>query len=149
MSSQRALLNLLLRLLEEGIIGSIVFVTHELPVLRNIATRVMVMYAGQLAEIGPVEEMIFRPSHPYTQALMNATIVIESSDRRHRIKGFEGQPPDLEDPPPGCRFHDRCPHATVECSAELPPVVTTGEDHHAACWWVEKTLKSTAASQGE
>ena len=76
--SQRALLALLVRLLDEGIIGGIVLVTHELPVLRNIADRTMIMYAGQVSETGPTDEVIFRPAHPYTRALMEATVVLES-----------------------------------------------------------------------
>jgi len=141
-SSQRALLALLERLLRERIIGSIVFVTHELPVLRNIAHRVMVMYAGQLAEVGPTEQLIFEPSHPYTKALMNATIVIESASRRERIPDFEGSPPDLAFPPPGCRFAPRCPMVHAHCTQEVPPEVTTEAGHQAACWWVADQMRA-------
>lgn len=139
-SSQRALLTLLRKLLDEGIIGSIVFVTHELPVLRHIADRIMIMYAGQLAEIGPADDLIFRPTHPYTQALMKATIVMESTTRKERIPDFEGAPPDLASPPPGCRFHPRCPLAMDECSKLIPPLVHSAADHDAACWWVSRNL---------
>ncbi len=141
-SSQRALLALLERLLREGIIGSIVFVTHELPVLRNIAQRVLVMYAGQLAEVGPTDHLIFEPSHPYTKALMNATVVIESANRRERIPDFEGSPPDLAAPPPGCRFAPRCPRAHAQCREETPPEVTTEVGHLAACWWVADQMRA-------
>lgn len=142
-SSQRALIALLLNLLREGIIGSIVFVTHELAVLRHIASRVLVMYAGQLAEIGPTEPIVFEPAHPYTQALMNATISIETTDRRERIKGFEGQPPDLGAPPVGCRFNPRCAHATDQCRTEAPPIFSIDSEHQAACWWVARTYSNT------
>jgi len=143
-SSQRALLTLLQRLLDEGIIGSIVFVTHELAVLRNIATRILIMYAGQLAEVGPSDKVIFDPYHPYTKALMNSTIVLESTTRQQRIQGFEGAPPDLLDPPSGCRFHPRCPVALEECAKELPPVVRTAANHEVACWWVQRKLAVTS-----
>ena len=145
-SSQRALLALLSRLLSEGIIGSIIFVTHELAVLRHLANRIMVMYAGQLAEVGPTESVIFEAAHPYAKALMNATVVLETTTRHQRIPGFEGAPPDLTDPPPGCRFHPRCTVATEQCSTSLPPLVSTAADHTAACWWVAHNLSAAKKS---
>ena len=114
-SAQRALLELMAQLLEQGIIGGIVLVTHELPILRNVADRTMIMYAGQVSEVGPTEKVIFEPAHPYTQGLMAATLVLESATKRQRIEGLEGAPPDLSQPPPGCRFHPRCRHATEAC----------------------------------
>lgn len=139
-SAQRALLALLSQLIHDRIIGAAIFVTHELPVLRHVSQRIMVMYAGQLAEIGPTEELIYEPSHPYTKALMNATIVIESTSRHERIPDFEGSPPDLSAPPPGCRFAPRCPKATARCTEKVPPEVTTDGGHRAACFWVADQL---------
>jgi len=139
-SSQRALLALLRRLLGDGIIGSIIFVTHELPVLRHISDRIMVMYAGQLAEIGPTESVISAPAHPYTTALLNATLDLETATRSQRIPDFAGAPPDLTDPPAGCRFSPRCPHAMDECRRLAPRVIEVRARHEVACWWVSKNL---------
>ncbi len=148
-SAQRALLALMAQLLEEGIIGGIVLVTHELPVLRNVAHRTMIMYAGQVSETGPTEEIIFAPTHPYTRALMDATVVLESASKRQRIEGLEGSPPDLSDPPAGCRFHPRCKVAVAACSETFPPVLTTSADHSAACWWLLETSGDGPAAPGE
>lgn len=135
-TSQRMLLALLLSFLEQRIIRGIVFITHELPLLRYIARRVAIMYAGQLVEVGPTDRVLFAPSHPYTQALMHATIVLEKGTRRQRIKTVGGAPPGLLAPPTGCRFHPRCPVVMPICSQAVPPVVSVGEQHEAACWYV-------------
>ncbi|BAS26800.1 ABC transporter ATP-binding protein [Limnochorda pilosa] len=135
-TSQRMLLALLVSFLEQSIIRGIVFITHELPLLRYIAQRIAIMYAGQLVEVGPTDRVLFAPSHPYTQALMHATIVLEKGTRRQRIKTVGGAPPGLLSPPPGCRFHPRCPVAMPICSQSVPPAVSVGERHDAACWWV-------------
>jgi len=148
-SAQRALLALMVQLLEQRIIGGIVLVTHELPILRNVATRTMIMYAGQVCETGPTEEVIFSPAHPYTRALMDATLVLESATKRERIEGLEGGPPDLSQPPGGCRFHPRCPHATEVCSRSLPPTVSPSPEHTAGCWWLAQSEPPTAAAAGE
>ncbi|MEJ2667115.1 MAG: ABC transporter ATP-binding protein [Deinococcales bacterium] len=148
-SAQRALLALLVQLLDQGIIGGIVLVTHELPILRNVAHRTMIMYAGQVCETGPTEEVIFAPAHPYTKALMDATLVLESATKRQRIEGLEGGPPDLSQPPSGCRFHPRCPHASPVCSKDLPPSVTPAPGHTAACWWLEQQRPPPPAAAEE
>lgn len=142
-SSQRALLELLSSLLEQRIIRGIVFITHELPLLRYIAHRIAIMYAGQLVEVGPTEKVLFEAAHPYTRALVDATIVLETGTRRQRIQTVGGSPPDLVSPPPGCRFHPRCPVAMPVCSQEMPPAVTVGPDHGAVCWYLAEK-RSTA-----
>lgn len=148
-TSQRMLLALLLSFLEQRIIRGIVFITHELPLLRYIARRVAVMYAGQLVEVGPTDRVLFAPSHPYTQALMHATIVLEKGTRRQRIKTVEGAPPGLLAPPPGCRFHPRCPVAMPICSQAVPPAVSVGERHQAACWYVAGHPSGEAGAAGD
>jgi len=148
--AQRALLALMVELLEQRIIGSIVLVTHELPILRNVAQRTMIMYAGQLCETGPTEEVIFAPAHPYTKALMQATLVLESATKRQRIEGLEGGPPDLSQPPGGCRFHPRCRYALEACSQSVPPTVVPSAGHDAVCWWLAQATPppTAAASDG-
>jgi peptide/nickel transport system ATP-binding protein len=139
-SSQKQLVQLLKLLLEKGVITSIAFITHDLPMLSNIADRIMVMYAGQLDEIGPTDQMVNNPQHPYTQALISSTLDPEPSVRHHRLEGIKGAPPDLRYPPSACRFHPRCPHAMQICAAEDPPKVGSTEDY-SLCWWVAEKAR--------
>lgn len=132
-SSQKQLVLLLKSLLD--IINSIVFITHDLPMLSNIADRIAVMYAGKLVEIGSTEQIVNEPRHPYTQALIASTLDPEPEIRNRRLEGIKGAPPDLRYPPSGCRFHPRCPFAMEICTRELPPEVGS-KDNFAACWWV-------------
>jgi peptide/nickel transport system ATP-binding protein len=142
-SAQRALLDLLRTLLDKEFISAIVFITHDLPLLSTIADRVAVMHAGQLAEIGPAGDMLGGPRHPYTQALVGTVLVPEPWVRTRRIVGISGGPPDLRQPPAGCRFHPRCPHALQVCREQEPPMVGTPDDH-AACWWVHERSRDQA-----
>ena len=139
-SSQRALLALLSNLLKQRIIRGIIFITHELPLLRYVAHRVTIMYAGQLAEAGPAEEVLFEAAHPYTKALMEATIVLETGTRRQRIQTLGGAPPNLASPPPGCRFHPRCRVTIPPCSQKAPPSVMVRPHHTAVCWWIAEQM---------
>ena len=132
-SSQKAVIRLLLALLGDGIITSIAFITHELPLLRQVASRIAIMYAGKLVELGTMEEIIFDPEHPYTRALMGTMLVPERHVREQRIEAIPGVPPDLKDPPEGCRFHPRCPQRLPICSLEEPPAKTVG-DRTTWCW---------------
>jgi peptide/nickel transport system ATP-binding protein len=132
-STQRTLIELLRELLSRRLVGAIIFVTHDLPVLRSIADRIAIMYAGQIIEVGSTDEIINRAHHPYTGALLRSVLVPEPEIRGRRISGIKGVPPDLADPPPGCRFHPRCSLAMQVCTS-TPPIV--GDDRqYAACWW--------------
>lgn len=142
--SQRALLALLSSLLEQRIIRGIIFITHELPLLRYVAHRVLIMYAGHVVEIGPTQEVLFEAAHPYTRALMDATIVLETGTRRCRIRTVGGSPPNLASPPPGCRFHPRCPVVMAPCSQHAPPRVTVRPRHTVACWYLDRPAAATA-----
>ncbi len=145
-STQKALVTLLLELLERGFIGSIIFITHDLPLLSNIADRIAVMYAGKIVEIGSTEAIVEAPEHPYTRALIGSTLVPEPGVRRRRIEGIKGAPPDLRFPPAGCRFHPRCPYAMDICAREEPPEVGNRE-RFAACWWVLEQRKARAIEE--
>ncbi|MBT8225063.1 MAG: ABC transporter ATP-binding protein [Dactylosporangium sp.] len=135
-STQKVMIELLIELLDRRLVGSVIFVTHDLPVLRMIAHRIAIMYAGRIAEIGETEEIINRARHPYTGALLASVLVPEPQIRRRRITGISGAPPSLADPPPGCRFHPRCNLATDVCRTTQPPQV--GDWHqYAACWWAQ------------
>ncbi|NLK07348.1 MAG: ABC transporter ATP-binding protein [Firmicutes bacterium] len=135
-SSQKSVISLLLALLKDEIITSIAFITHELPLLRQIATRIAIMYAGKLVELGTMEEIIFEPLHPYTEALMSTMLVPERHVREQRIQSIAGVPPDLKAPPKGCRFHPRCPKRLPVCSTEEPPAKEVG-DRTVWCWLMQ------------
>ncbi|MER3437829.1 MAG: hypothetical protein C4346_09715 [Chloroflexota bacterium] len=127
-SSQKALVFLLQRLLAERFISRIIFITHDLPLLSNIADRIAVFYAGKIVEIGSTRQIVDQPEHPYTRALITSTLVPEPHVRFQRL--------DLRQPPSGCRFHPRCQHAMEICARQEPPL--TGDDQRlVACWWVQ------------
>ncbi|MFL5712507.1 MAG: ABC transporter ATP-binding protein [Chloroflexota bacterium] len=109
---------------------SLILITHDLSVIAETCDRVMVMYAGRVAEEGPVSEVFTRPRHPYTRKLLAAFPNIHA-DRR-TLEVIPGSPPDLRDPPPGCRFAPRCSFAMDVCSVEVPPDVSFG-DVRVAC----------------
>ena len=122
---------LLLRELQRESGMSVVFVTHDVGVVAEIADRVAVMYAGRIVETGPVAEVIKRPRHPYTQGLLASTI--HGSMRGRRIDAIPGAPPDLAALPSGCSFAPRCRHARPECAAAVPEPVALGARHQARC----------------
>jgi peptide/nickel transport system ATP-binding protein len=136
-SSQRALVAMLVQLLQREFIRGIVFISHDLPLLTNIAHRIAIMYAGKIVEIAPVGDIVDGPAHPYTRALIGSALVPDPSVRRKRVLGIPGAPPDLRDPPNGCRFHPRCPLAMPVCSEEEPPLVGDGS-RSAACWAIAR-----------
>ena len=127
---QAQILELLERLRRElGL--SLILITHDLSVIAETCDRVLIMYAGRVAEEGTVDRVFRRPRHPYTQKLLGAFPNIHA-DRR-TLDVIPGQPPDLADPPPGCRFHPRCPFAMPVCSVEKPPEVTLDDGVRVAC----------------
>lgn len=110
---------------------SVIFITHDVSVAYNIANRMAVMYAGKIVEIGPAENIIRVPSHPYTQALISS--VPTGTRQDGRLKAIQGVPPNLLDPPHGCRYHPRCPHAMDICRTEEPEF-TVVEKNSVSCW---------------
>jgi oligopeptide/dipeptide ABC transporter ATP-binding protein len=110
---------------------SLILITHDLSVIAETCDRVMVMYAGRVAEEGPVSEVFRRPRHPYTAKLLGAFPNIHA-DRR-TLDVIAGQPPDLRDPPSGCRFHPRCPMARDICRDVVPPEIGFGDEVRVAC----------------
>lgn len=118
---------------------AIIWITHDLGVIANIADRVMVMYGGQVAEHGPVKDLFARPQHPYTRALLK-TIPSISGHRESRLQVIEGQPPILTRHPTACPFRTRCAHAFDRCERENPvrhsiDGAPVGYGHDVACHW--------------
>jgi oligopeptide/dipeptide ABC transporter ATP-binding protein len=111
-----------------------VFVAHDLSVVRHVSDRIAVMYLGKLVELSPAEELYVKPIHPYTMALLGAVPVPDPRENRERERVLvSGEPPNPIDPPPGCRFHTRCPHATEVCRTIEPPLWEYPGGHLAAC----------------
>lgn len=123
---------LILRELQKHLGMSAIFVTHDLGVAAEICDRIAVMYAGRIVETGTAVEVLQRPSHPYTQALLASTI--HGSMRGTRIQGIEGTAPDLTQLPSGCAFRERCPKATPQCAQGVPPLAAVQGGGQAACW---------------
>jgi peptide/nickel transport system ATP-binding protein len=124
-STQKAVIRLLFELMDRGIISSMLFITHELPLLRHVSSQIAVMYAGQFVEHGSTEQVIFDGQHPYTRALMGSMLSLDMSRQRagrERPKpvGLEGAPPDLKRVITGCRFAERCPAVQPDCPASAP-----------------------------
>lgn len=113
---------------------SIIFISHDLAVAAEIADRIATMYAGEIVEVGPVEEVFYRPRHAYTLSLLDAAPHLSAGNEQ--LDSIPGSPPDLIEPPSGCKFHPRCRFATTQCATTPPPFVVTPEDpnHLVACY---------------
>jgi len=134
-SSQKIVIKLLVELLRRKIIKSVVFITHELPLLRHFADRIAIMYAGKIVEIGPMEDIIFNPFHPYSRLLTSSVLVPEPGMKQKKIEAIPGVPPNLKNPPSGCRFHPRCPsYMEGLCNVKIPPLIEVKEDHRVSCF---------------
>jgi peptide/nickel transport system ATP-binding protein/oligopeptide transport system ATP-binding protein len=131
-SVQAQVVNLLADLQRRLGIG-LVFIAHDLAVVRHVSHRVAVMYLGRIAELGPATGVYGEPAHPYTQALLSAAPVRHPRDRGRERIVLTGDPPSPVDPPPGCRFHTRCPLAAEVCRTDTPPLRELAGAHLAAC----------------
>ncbi|MFL5804729.1 MAG: ABC transporter ATP-binding protein [Roseiflexaceae bacterium] len=128
--TQRTVIEVLRRLKEE--LGfAMIFITHDLAVAAELADRVATMYAGRIVEIGPVNEIFYQAGHPYSLGLIQAVPTVTGAFAD--LASIEGSPPDLIDPPLGCKFHPRCPYVTPRSREEEPQLVSIGADHFVAC----------------
>ena len=127
---QAQILNLMKKLKKE-LEMSLIFITHDLSTLAEISDRLAIMYAGKFVEIGDSMRIYHEPAHPYTQKLLRA--IPRLHEDVDKLEFIPGTPPNLIEPPSGCRFHPRCPYAKPVCSREDPPMVRVNKDHHAAC----------------
>lgn len=113
---------------------AVILITHAMGVIAETAQRVVVMYAGKIVEEAPVEELFRAPRHPYTQGLIRSIPRIDTAAlQKRRLETIAGVVPSLLNPPPGCRFAPRCPHAMPKCIAAIPPLRDVGAGHRMAC----------------
>lgn len=140
-TSQKMVIRMMRELMEKGYIKSMIFITHELPLLYNVTDDIMVMYAGQIVERGTAKEMVFDPIHPYAKGLMDSIIVPEAGVRENKLTAIPGAPPNLKKPPMGCRFADRCKYAKPECKAVPPQMKDAGNGREYRCLYAESELR--------
>ncbi|WP_437642191.1 ABC transporter ATP-binding protein [Sorangium sp. So ce854] len=110
---------------------SILFITHDLSLIAEFSTRIAILYAGKLAETARAKDLFSDPKHPYTQGLLGSFPSVRGP--RRRLQGIPGSPPDMRNPPSGCRFHPRCPQAFATCHNELPVLREIAPEHRGAC----------------
>jgi peptide/nickel transport system ATP-binding protein len=122
----------LLRDLSRATGTSVLLITHDLGVVAEMCTRVIVMYAGEIVEQARVDDIFARPQHPYTVGLLGS--IPRTGDSRSRLSSIAGSVPALTVPIPGCRFAPRCPFADAKCNATAPPLADTGDGHLSRCW---------------
>ena len=122
----------LIRELQERTKTAVLYISHDLSLVKRVCDRVAVMYAGRIAEVGSSDELFSDPQHPYTRGLLAA--IPSASHERGRLVAIEGTVPELVDPDPGCRFAGRCPHEADVCSTIDPDLKPTEEDHAVACF---------------
>jgi len=136
---QAQILELVGRLKDE--FGSaVILITHDLGVVAGIADRIAVMYAGRIVEFGPKRDLFYDPQHPYTWGLLGSIPRLDRP-KAERLHSIAGMPPSLIDPPPGCRFRPRCPHAFDRCAAEPALEARVGEGRHLDRCWLDPDTK--------
>ncbi|MDE3083884.1 MAG: ATP-binding cassette domain-containing protein, partial [Verrucomicrobiota bacterium] len=132
-SIQAQILNLLARLVREMNL-SLIFIAHDLSVVKHVSDRVAVMYLGKIVELGPAITVIERPLHPYTRALVSAIPTPDPDAERARQRiVLPGDPPSPINPPVGCLFHPRCPYMQEKCKAAMPPLIPADGTREVAC----------------
>lgn len=130
--SVRAMILELMKQLKEEMNLTYLFITHDLSTAKYLCDRIAIMYLGRIIEIGEIEELFSNPHHPYTKALLDA-VPVPDPDQRRKEPVVRGEIPSAVNPPSGCHFHPRCPHATDICKAERPPLKDIAPGHSSAC----------------
>jgi len=146
-TSQKMVIKMLKQLMEAGFISSMIFITHELPLLYNVTDDIMVMYAGQIVEKAAAQEAVFDPLHPYSKGLMGSIIVPEKGLRDVKLTAIPGVPPNLKKPPMGCRFAERCKLAKPECRVTSVPLYDAGNGRTYRCILSENELREAYARE--
>lgn len=135
-TTQKAVIRMIFDLLDKQIFSTMIFITHELPLLRHVAKRIAVMYAGEFVELGTTEQLIFDARHPYTKALMGSMLSAEPGQKQKKPVSIEGAPPNLAKPIQGCRFAARCPQVREECRVNKQDIRIVG-DRQVRCDYAE------------
>ncbi len=132
-STQKAVCEMLVEFRDRGFVKSTIIITHDISILYQIADSILVMYAGQLSEKAPTEVVFRDARHPYTRMLIGSLPKVGVRHQEERLRGIPGSPPQLLNPPEGCRFRERCPVAFDRCT-EVPPFLEISPGHFVACW---------------
>ena len=140
-TSQKMVIKMLKDSMDKGFIKSMIFITHELPLLYNVTNDIMVMYAGQIVEQAGAREAVFDPLHPYSKGLMGSIIVPEAGLREAKLTAIPGVPPNLKNPPAGCRFAERCKYVRPECKVTSVGLYEAGLGRAYRCIFTEKDLR--------
>ena len=140
---------MLLDMMKKGIIKSMLFITHELPLLYNVTDDIMVMYAGQIVESATAKEAVFDPLHPYSKGLMGSIIVPESGLREVELAAIPGTPPNLKNPPSGCRFAERCKFVQPECKMRSVDLIKVDGGRAYRCIFTEKQLRKAYKNESK
>jgi peptide/nickel transport system ATP-binding protein len=146
-TSQKMVIKMMKDMMAKGLVKSMIFITHELPLLYNVTDDIMVMYAGQIVERGSAKEMVFDPIHPYSRGLMNSILVPEEGTRDVKLTAIPGTPPNLKHPPAGCRFAERCRYATPACKFNQMPIIDIGGGRQYRCGMSVEKLREVYASE--
>ncbi len=137
--TQRSILDVLQQMRQE-LQFSTIFISHDLAVAAEIADRIATMYAGELVEVGPVDEVFYHPRHAYTLSLLNAAPRLSAG--KEELESIPGSPPDLIDPPTGCKFNPRCTFATEICKRERPQLSAEADHHAVACHHSQQVVQT-------
>lgn len=138
-TSQKRMIKMLVDLKRDGVIESIMCISHDISILRQLCTKCAIMYCGKIVEIGDMETIVNEPFHPYTKGLISSIVSYDPNRRgRGGLRSIPGMHPDLRNPPPGCRFHPRCEECMTICKTEEPPLIEVADKGHmVSCWLYE------------
>lgn len=148
-TSQKMVIKMLRNLMDNGYIKAMIFITHELPLLYNVTDDIMVMYAGQIVEKASSHDAVFDPLHPYSKGLMGSIIVPEEGLRDVKLTAIPGVPPNLKNPPAGCRFAERCKFVRPECRATNVELRELPNGRTYRCIFSEDELREKYAREAQ
>ena len=148
-TSQKMVIKMLKNMMDMGFIKAMIFITHELPLLYNVTDDIMVMYAAQIVESGTARQMVFDPIHPYSRGLMQSILVPEEGMRCNALGAIPGTPPNLKNPPAGCRFAERCKYVVPQCRGNAVALTSVGEQRAYRCIHSEAFLKAAYAAEAD
>ena len=131
--SQREMVKTLVDIQRKGVIKSLIAVSHDLAMLRQLCDSIAIMYAGEFVESGKMDVIVNNPLHPYTRLLLASLLPLERDLERESLESIPGRHPDMRSPPPGCRFHPRCPERMTICKSKKPPTIEK-DGRRIACW---------------